>query len=75
MSRNLPWRVTSSTRVPSSACTGGSNVFSALIATTCTLAMARSVEPALEVEGQRLHLGQLGHAGESRQPDRPLAVP
>ena len=42
MSRNLPWRVTSSTRVPSSACSGGSKVLSALNPATWTVVMARS---------------------------------
>ena len=62
MSRNLPCRVTSSTSVPSSADSGGSKVFSALNAAMWTLAMARPSSRPLQVEGQRFHLGQLGHA-------------
>ena len=61
MSRNLPCRVTSSTSSPSSARSGGSKVLSALNAAMCTVAIAWSVQPALEVEGQGFHLGQLGH--------------
>ena len=61
MSRNLPCRVTSSTSVPSSADSGGSKVFSALNAARWTVTIARSASRPLQVEGQRLHLGQLGH--------------
>ena len=62
MSRNLPCRVTSSTKLPLSADSGGSKVFSALNAAMSTRAIARSVEPAAQVLGERLDLGQLGHA-------------
>ena len=66
MSRNLPCRVTSSTRVPSSADSGGSKVLRALNAARWIFDDGAAVEPALQVEGQGFHLGQLGHAAQSR---------
>ncbi len=62
MSMNLPCRVTSSTRLPASADSGGSNVFSALKAAMSTRAIARPCEPAAQVEREAFDLGQLGHA-------------
>ena len=67
MSRNLPCRVTSSTRVPSSADSGGSKVFSALNAAMSTRAIARSASRPRRSRARRFHLGQLGHADQSRR--------
>ena len=60
MSRNLPWRVTSSTRVPSSADTGGSKVFSALTWTTYALTMARSASRPLRSRASASTSGSSG---------------
>ena len=62
MSRNLPCRVTPSTSVPLSADSGGSKVFSALNAAMSTRTMARSGEPAAQVQREAFDLGKLGHA-------------
>ena len=67
MSRNLPCRVTSSTSVPSSAESGGSKVFSALNAATCTLTMARSVSRPRRSRARASTSGSSGTA-ESRRP-------
>ena len=67
MSRNLPWRLTPSTSVPCSACSGGSNVFSALKAVRSTRLIARPTRRPRRSSDEGFDLGELGHAPESRQ--------
>ncbi len=62
MSRNLPCRVTSSTKLPASADSGGSKVFSALNAAMSTRAIARLGQPAAQVQRRPSTSGSSGTA-------------
>ena len=62
MSRNLPCRVQPSTVRPTSACSGGSYVFSAPTERSRTAATTRPRIRSVRPRGQRADLGELRHA-------------